>query len=155
MVQQTTLHRGLSFGEHTPEEVQGIMKDPHRFISENVNRRQTGIHWTPSVDSAFNFATDRDPDGWAHESGGYDDDDEPSGDPFGVVLSARVHPRHIVQRGTAEHDDYSMGSAILHEGSNEQETTVRDQGRVHVREAHFFHGSEHIGTVRGRWSGRA
>ena len=146
------LHRGLHFGGHTEEEVAGIMQDPHRYLSENLNRQQTGIHWTRNVNSAYNFATDRDPEGWAHE-GGYDDEDE--GEPFGVVMSARVHPRHILEEGSEEHESYQMGSAILGEGHPEQETTVREGGRVHSREAHFFHGSEHLGSIQGRWSGRA
>lgn len=147
------LHRGLHFGGYSDEEARGVMADPHSFLSRTLNRQQTGIHWTKSVDSAYNFATDRDPEGWAHERDPWDDEDE--GEPFGVVLTAKVHPRHILEEGSAEHDSYSMGSAILGEGHPEQETTVRDQARVHTRQAHFFHGSEHLGTVSGRWSGRA
>ena len=146
------LHRGLHFGAHSAEEVSGIMRDPHRYLDQNLNRQQMGIHWTPSHTSAFNFATDRDPEGWAHESW---DDEEEAGDPFGVVMTARVHPRHVLEEGTAEHDAYSMSDAILGEGHPEQESTVRDQARVHARTAHFYHGSEHVGSVSGRWSGRA
>ena len=147
------LHRGLHFGPRSWDEAQGIMKNPQRFLEQNLNRSQTGIHWTQDVNSAYNFATDRDPEGWAHESGGWDDEDE--GEAFGVVLTAKVHPRHILQEGTEEHESYSMGSAIFGEGHPEQETTVRDQARVHSRQAHFFHGSEHLGSISGRWSGRA
>jgi len=146
------LHRGLHFGGYSHEEVHGIMKDPHRFLNENLNRRQMGIHWTQSHESAYNFATDRDPEGWAHESYG-DEGDE--GEPFGVVMSARVHPRHVLEPGSQEHEDYSMMNAILGEGHPEQETTVRGGARVHSRQMHFYHGSEHVGSVEGRWSGLA
>jgi hypothetical protein len=126
------------------------MKDPHRFLNENLNRRQMGIHWTQSHESAYNFATDRDPEGWAHES--YGEEDE--GEPFGVVMSARVHPRHVLEPGTEEHSNYAMMNAIL-EDHPEQETTVRGGARVHSRQMHFYHGSEHVGSVEGRWSGLA
>jgi len=145
------LYRGLSFGGRSPEEVKGIMRDPHRFLNENLNRKQMGIHWTQSPTSAFNFATDRDPEGWAHES--WDDEDE--GESFGVVLGGRVHPRHVLEEGTEEHESYQMGSAIFGEGHPEQETTVRDQARVHVRDVEFYHGSDYLGSVQGRWHGRA
>ena len=128
------------------------MRNPHEFLDRNLNRQQMGIHWTANSNSAFNFATDRDPDGWAQESWGDDDEDE--GEPLGVVLGAKVHPRHIIEEGTPEHESYAMGEAIFGEDHPEQETTVRGSARVHVREAHFFHGSEHIGTVKGRWHGR-
>ena len=146
------LHRGLHFGSYSEHEARGIMRDPHRFLNENLNRKQMGIHWTQSHSSAFNFATDRDPEGWAHESWG---DDEDEGEPFGVVLSARVHPRHVLQPGTEEHESYAGMNAILGEGHPEQETTVRADARVHARQAHFYHGSQHLGTVEGRWSGLA
>jgi len=128
------------------------MSNPHAFLDRSLNRTQMGIHWTANPNSAFNFATDRDPDGWAHESWG---DEEDEGEPLGVVMSGRVHPRHVLEEGTEEHDSYSMGEAILGEGHPEQETTVRGDARVHVRDIDFFHGSEHLGSVRGRWSGRA
>jgi hypothetical protein len=146
------LHRGLHFGDYSEEEVRGVMKDPHRFLHENLNRQQMGIHWTANVNSAYNFATNRDPEGWAHEGDPFEEDE---GEPFGVVMSARVHPRHVVEPGTEEHESYSFGSAILHEEHPEQETTVREGGRVHSREMHFFHGSEHVGSIKGRWSGKA
>src|SRR5262245_19995708 len=117
------------------------MRDPHRYLHDNLNRQQMGIHWTRNPESAYNFATDRDPEGWAHESWG---DDEDEGEPFGVVLSARVHERHHLVEGTEEHEAYSGVNAILGEGHMEQETTVRGDARVHVHDVEFFHGSEYL-----------
>jgi hypothetical protein len=148
-----TLYRGLSFGAHTPDEAREVMRNPHDFLNRSLNRQQLGIHWTANSNSAYNFATDRDPDGWAQESWGDDDEDE--GQPLGVVMGGRVHPRHVLEEGSEEHESYSMGSAIFGADHPAQETTVRDQGRVHVNEMQFFHGSDYLGSVKGRWHGRA
>ena len=34
--------------------LKGIMQDPHRYLNENLNRSQTGIHWTKNANSAYN-----------------------------------------------------------------------------------------------------
>jgi 8-oxo-dGTP pyrophosphatase MutT (NUDIX family)/GNAT superfamily N-acetyltransferase len=140
-----TLYRGLHFGEIEPHKIDDFHKDPQKYMREN-QPKNVGIHWTDSADSAYNFATNRDPEGWAHEG----DPDEEQGHLHGAILEARVHPRHIIDPESEEGQDYAMSDAILGPEHAEQETTVRGDARVHVHKIHAI--TEHPETGEDRWT---
>lgn len=126
-----TVYRGLGFGEGEHADVERMHADPVGYLHQQGRTyRRAGIHWTDHPGSAENFALDRDPEGWAHEGFG-DDDDEP-GHEHGVILHGSVSSRHVVQPGTKEWENYAMGNAIFDRSHPESETTVRGGRKVRV-----------------------
>lgn len=123
--QFTRVYRGLNFGEGSPKDIESFHRNPRAFI--NPGRANAGIHWTDNENSAYNFATDKDPEGWAHESF-----DEPTGHTFGVVLHGKVRDKHIIPEGSEEHENYSMSDAILGHDHPENEVTIRDNAPVRM-----------------------
>lgn len=105
----------------------------------DVGHDEMGIHWTEDPGSAQNFALNRDEWGNARESWGDEEENAPD---RGTVVEALVHPWHIIDRGTAEHDEMSSAANILHEGSFENETTVRPGSPVHVLGHHYLEAGE-------------
>jgi len=138
-----TLYRGLHFGEIEPHNIDDFHKNPQKYMGHEKN---VGIHWTDNPDSAYNFATDRDPEGWAHEG----DPDEEQGHLHGVILEGRVHPRHIIDPESEEGQGYAMSDAILGHEHPENEVTVRGDARVHVHKIHAI--TEHPETGENRWT---
>lgn len=127
-----TLYRGLHFGEGSDEDIERLHKDPQNYLHEmGQHYRGQGIHWTPDYNVAHRFAMGRDAD---DTYGDYYE--EPEGKNHGVVLEAHVHPRHELEPGSQEHEDYSMMGAILGPDSHEHETTLRDGSKVHINKLH-------------------
>ena len=126
--QFTDVHRGLSFGEIPAEDVDAFHANPGAYL--NKGRGNAGIHWTDNQNSAFNFATDSDPSGNAHEA--YYDEDETPGHQVGLVMHGRVRNSNIVQPGTEEWDNYSGFNAIFDHDHPENETTVREGSPVRI-----------------------
>lgn len=136
-----TLWRGLFFGGVTPEEAEQLFANPRAAIEDALAQEGSlGIHWTDDATSAYNFAEDKDPSGWAHEGGGWDDEDLVN---FGVVLEATVGEEHILDPESEEWQDYQMGSALLDYGI-EREVTVRDGAPVNVQRAALVVGGRDI-----------
>lgn len=120
--QTRRLWRGLQVADATDEELEAIRRDPAGFARQHLND-PIGIHWTDDPSSAWNFSQGRDPEGWASESDGFDED-EGGIWTIGLVLEGEVAESDIVQPGTAEHDGYAFSDAILDYGI-EREITVR------------------------------
>lgn len=116
------LWRGLQVADVDDEELEAIRRDPAGFARQHLND-PIGIHWTDDPTSAWNFSQGRDPEGWASESDGFDED-EGGIWTIGLVLEGEVAESDIVQPGTAEHDGYAFSDAILDYGI-EREITVR------------------------------
>lgn len=121
------LWRGLQVADVDDGELEAIRRDPASFARQHLND-PLGIHWTDDPSSAWNFAQGRDSDGWASESW---DDDEGGVWSIGLVLEAEVPASGIIQRGSEEHDGYSMSDAIIDYGI-EREVTVRDGTMVQL-----------------------
>jgi hypothetical protein len=125
------LHRGLHMGTTDDHNVEAMHADPVKYLHENGTGygKNVGIHWTDSTHSATNFAMNRDMHGWAHEG---DEDDEPGGHTSGLILHAKVEPKHILKHGSEEWENYADFNQIQHEDSDEQEKTVREHAPVHI-----------------------
>lgn len=97
---------------------------------EQVDTRQMGPHWTTDARVAYNFATNRDADGYPH----HDNDGIPMA---GTVVEALIHRRHIVDPNSEEGHNWQMGEAVFGPDHPEQEKTVRDTSTVHIQRMHF------------------
>ena len=139
--QPVRLHRGLSFGRGSEQDIERLHSDPASLVHMHQG---LGSHWTDEAGSAYNFALDRDSEGWPHEEGGAD---EGEGQVHGVVLHGEVHPRHIVRPGTKEWENYSAFSGVFDPGHAEAEVTVREHAPVRVTHLTAVHvdpqGYEH------------
>jgi hypothetical protein len=95
----------------------------HRGLGEvsidGANLSGVGIHWTPSKDIAGQFAVMG---------------DREEGEEGGVVLHGSVDPKHVVQRGTPEWEDYAQKHDIFDEedDNGEKEVTVRKGAPVKI-----------------------
>lgn len=122
-----TLYRGIYLGKPEAGEIDQLHRDPESYYRQYAEP-EAGIHWTTSPEIARHFAMGRDAEGYW---GGIHDDPDAPEHRHGVVLHAQVDPRHIVQYGTPEWDDYSAEHDIFSD-SPEQETTVRKDAPIHV-----------------------
>jgi hypothetical protein len=118
--QFVTLYRGLS--NVSPDE---------------VKTTDVGPHWSRSHEVAYNFATDRDVEGWPHDDGIVGDMDDVNSR-YGTVIEAKVHRRHIIDPESQEGQDWQGFAAVQHSGSQEQESTVRPGAPVHVLRMHLY-----------------
>lgn len=122
------LYRGLH--DVTPEQV------------EEVSREQgVGYHWTPSFNTAYNFATYRDPDGWTVSN----EHDEIF--PRGTVVEAYVHKKNIIDPDSAEGEAMQDAYAVLPRGGYENEHTVRPGSPLNVVQFHFFDDESNISRI--------
>lgn len=128
------------FGDHIR-----LFRGLNEVEPHEINTRGIGIHWTGEPNSASNFALNRDEWGYARESW---DEDEPNRPDRGTVVEAMVHPDHIVQRGTPEHEELAGWANILHEGSFENETTVREGSPVHIVAHHYMEQGENHDVLK-------
>lgn len=128
-----TLWRGLQLADVTVEELEDALDNPSAFIRNAMGGyRNVGIHWTDDPNSAWNFAMGRDPEGWAHESWGDDEDDLIA---VGVILEAEVAEGSVLEEGSDEWQGYAMSDAIFSHDHGEAEVTVRGGAPVRVTEA--------------------
>jgi hypothetical protein len=118
------LWRGLHLGEGDAREAALLHHDPAAAI---YRKGRAGIHWTDDQTSAWRFAHGRDAEGWRE-----DPDADETSHSMGVIFHGQVHPRHILQEGSEELENYRDAYAILHEGHPEQEVTVREGAPVHI-----------------------
>lgn len=132
-----TLWRGLFLGAVPEEEVNEAKRNPAAYVRKNL-QNQAGIHWTDDPTSAWNFAMDRDPEGWAHESYG-DDDEEPMW-AIGIIIECEVGTEHIVDPDSEEGEGYAFSDAILDYGT-EREVTVRDGAPITITDASIVYAS--------------
>lgn len=127
---QVTLWRGLHYGRVSEADAASVMARADAWVRGFIQSR-VGIHWTDDPGSAWNFALDRDSEGW--DRGGWDEDDD--GDwTVGVVLEAAVPSSAVLDPDSDEHRDYAMSDAILPYGI-EREVTVRSDSPVTVTRA--------------------
>lgn len=87
---------------------------------EGTDFSQVGIHWSSNKDVASAFATMGSMEETEHE---------------GLVLHGSVDPKHVVQRGTPEWEDYAKHTAIHDDEDDptgEQEITVRKGAPVTI-----------------------
>ena len=130
-----TLWRGLHFGSVTLDEFEEIERDFLGFLrSQMDSHSRVGIHWTDDPGSAFHFALDRDPEGWAREMYPFEDE---GAIPVGVILEAEVGEEHIVDPQSKEWQDLSMMQAIFDSSHLEAEVTVRPDAPVALTDAVF------------------
>jgi GNAT superfamily N-acetyltransferase len=131
---QRILWRGLQFGTVDQEALDEILQDVGGFVQRQLaSRSEIGIHWTDDPTSAFNFALDRDPEGWAHETYGVDDEGKYT---IGLVLEAQVADSDVLDPESEEGQDYAFSDAILDYGI-EREVTVRGNSPVQITQATF------------------
>lgn len=155
------VHRGLFFGMGTHEEAEDLHRHPFKYLNTKP-RSEMGIHWTDDENSAYRFAQGRDAEGWADDNyGGEEDQAEGKTHRLGMVLHGEVHPRHVIQPGTDEWENYAASDAIFHHEHPEQEVTVRAGAPVHIhevtttsvdpegyeRERHHAYGQRHTAAV--------
>ena len=98
---------------------------------DNVDYDAVGPHWTESLESAYNFATNRDVWGWSQN-----EDYEEGEVSHGVILQAKVHSRNIMPND----DNEAQSMAVMPKDSLENETFLRDRAPVHIE------ALEHITT---------
>lgn len=101
---------------------------------EQINRKEIGNHWSVSPDVAYNFATNRDAEGWAHDE--YFDDMEDYS-PSGTIVEALVHRRHIIDPNSEEGDDWASMHSVFGPEHSEQERTVRPDATIHIQKLHY------------------
>ena len=135
------------------EQFQRLYRGLANVRPEEVDTKQIGPHWTPDVNIAYNFATNRDVSGTPH----WDNDEIPMA---GTVVEALVHRRHIVDPESEEGKGWQFGEAVMHPDHPEQERTVRPGGVVHVQKLHYFDDDsdyyEKVDAPKGRkGAGRA
>ncbi|MCW2929909.1 MAG: hypothetical protein JWM19_871 [Actinomycetia bacterium] len=149
------LHRGLFLGHGTPGEADELHRNPAAHLQ---TRGGVGVHWTDDEGSAFNFAQDLDPEGWAQD---HEDDDEGGSHSLGMVLHGEVHPRHVIRPGTPEWENYQAFAAVLDHDHPEREVPLRESAPVrvthvtttsmdpagNVREVRHPWGREHLAGV--------
>lgn len=99
-----------------------------------VKAAQVGPHWSRSPEVAYNFAMDRDVEGFSHEDEGIRDE----GTRFGTVVEAKIHRRHIIDPNSEEGRGWAEGDAVFGQDHPEQERTVRPNAPVHVLKMHHF-----------------
>lgn len=107
------------------------MTDPEHV---EAHPKVIGSHWSSNSDIAYNFATNRDIEGYPH----YDWGDEDPIPMKGTVVEALVHPRHIIDPESDEGQDWQMHSEVFGPDHSEQERTVRPGAPVHVQKLHYF-----------------
>lgn len=140
------LFRGLHFGTAPTEDVDRMHKDPIGYLKgQGFGDKGAGIHWTDSPDSAYNFALDHDPEGWAHE---WSEDDEEGEHNHGMILHGRVEPHHIIDPDSDEGRDYAAFNTIFDHDHPEQERTVRDQAPVHITHVTAVSSDPETGDLR-------
>lgn len=101
---------------------------------ENVDTRGIGPHWTTDAGVAYNFATNRDVEGYPLG----DSDSEFEGLPAeGTVVEALIHRRHIVDPESEEGQHWQNWSGVLGPEHPEQEKTIRGQATVHIQRMHW------------------
>ncbi len=111
----------------------GLMTHP-----ENVDYDAVGPHWTENIESAYNFATNRDVWGWSQ-----DENYEEGEVSHGVILQAKVHSRNIMPND----DNEAQAMAVMPKDSLENETFLRDRAPVHIE------ALEHITTTMSDGNG--
>lgn len=117
------------------EHLSNQFKTLYRGLSthpDNIDYDAVGPHWTENLNSAYNFATDRDVWGWPHGDVGYEEGEVS----HGVILQAKVHPRNIISND----DEEAQDMAVMPKDSLENETFLRHRAPVHIE------AIEHITT---------
>lgn len=98
---------------------------------KSVDTKQLGVHWTPDVNVAYNFATNRNAEGDSYWT-----EDEIGDGPRGTVVEALVHRRHVIDPNSEEGHSWLMGGDIFGPEHPEQERTIRPGGTIHIQKMH-------------------
>jgi hypothetical protein len=121
-----TLYKGIPAGQYSAQELTEFHADPVRFVQQHMGLPEPEVppsswkrpanpeapqlsltpnngynfqdDWTPDFDHAYNYAMDRDFEGWARELAPDEDEQDFT---VGIVLDAVVEP------GTYQHDEFS------------------------------------------------
>jgi hypothetical protein len=130
--QSRTLYRGLVVGDYSEDDFESeVKRNPSAFVRQNINTRSLGIHWTWDGDSAYNFATGRDVEGYVQEGDPWGDDDE-GGVTVGILIEAEVDAAHVIEEGSEEFADYSFSDSIFDSSHPEHEVVVRDKAPIRI-----------------------
>jgi hypothetical protein len=143
--------------EHINEDQSGPFVRLYRGLAatsaSELNQKSVGVHWTPDKEVAKKWVDPEKagiypPTEGAMGNWNYMYGQRPWG---GVLITARVHKRHIMDENTPEWSDVTSESMYGYSlGSAEKETTVRPGSRIHVMQIEEFDDDGNTTSVHER-----